>query len=237
MNLAILIDYDNLREPQKASGVLDLVTKSLMRLNLESEELRGECNVRIYGGWYEESTMTPRAQDLAAAIQRDFPMVIGIPRDSGIPLFLRVNAELAVSSLQEPEHHLFNTYRRKGRPDNVRVESPVNVGCCDAQCPLPTFKKLLKKGRCPSLGCTVTAEDLVYRHEQKTVDTLLSCDLVFASQAGLEFILLVSADDDFLPPIRSALLHGSTVIRLHPRPNSLRGRIQIRGKSILELDI
>lgn len=237
MNLKILIDYDNLRETQKSSGILDLVTKTLLRLSFETDSNWGDCEIRIYGGWYEESTMTPRAQDLGASIQRDFPNLVRLPKKDGQTLSMKVNAELAVSSLQEPDHHLFNTYRRKGRPNNVRVESPENVGCCEDQCPLPSFKKLLKRGRCPSLGCAVASENLVYRHEQKTVDTLLSCDLIFASQRGFDGLLLVSADDDFLPPIRSALLHGSNVIRIHPRPNALRKKMQIMGRELLEIDI
>lgn len=237
MKLAVLIDYDNLRETQKSSGVRDLITKFFFQMQLEPELNRGECNVRLYGGWYEEANMTPRAQDLSVEVQSEFPFVLRIPSRSGSVCTIRVDAELAVASIEEPGFHIFDTYRRKGKPTNVRIAKPEDVGCNDVTCPLPLLKKLLKKGNCPAANCAVEAKDLVYRHEQKTVDTLLACDLIHTSRLGVDTIVLVSADDDFLPPLRSALLQGSALIRLHPRPNSRRTKVEIRGRTIIEIDI
>jgi hypothetical protein len=186
MKITVLIDYDNLRETQKSSGVRDLITKLLFRMQLEPESVRGECNVRLYGGWYEEANMTPRAQDLSVEVQSEFPFIIRIPVRSGSVCAIRVNAELAVASIEEPDYHIFHTYRRKGKPTNVRIHKPEDVGCNDVSCPLPLLKKLLKKGNCPAASCAVEAKDLVYRHEQKTVDTLLACDLIHTSRLGVD---------------------------------------------------
>ena len=150
---------------------------------------------------------------------------------------LATTAELAVALLEEPGHHLFNTYRRKGKPANIRVQSPAVVGCAEAACPLPHARRLLKSGRCPTPTCSVTADDLVYRHEQKIVDTMLSCDLLYAAHLDYDLVLLVSGDDDFLPPLRTALLRGMPIIRFHPKPNAQRASFPAIGPQLIEVDL
>lgn len=232
----LFIDYDNLERPQKAAGLLDIVTKVLLQMPWDRARQRGSCEVRVYGGWYEGAQMTQLAQKLAVELQRDFPAILRVPTgDSMLPL--TVNAELAVSLLQEPGHHLFNTYRRKGKPSNVRIEKPDDIGCVDTACVLPQMKQLLKSGSCPKAGCSVTSCDLVYRHEQKIVDTMLTCDLIHAVDRGSARIVLVSADDDFLPPLRTVLLRGGTAVRCHPKPNSQRMALPRGGPQLLEVDL
>jgi hypothetical protein len=186
MKVAVFIDYDNLLGAHKTSGILDVVTKALLRTPIVSLENRGICDVRIYGGWYEGSSMTQLAQNLAVEIQRDFPAIIRLPGSGAGTVLLAATAELAVAMMEEPSHHLFGTYRRKGKPSNLRVQKPQNVGCSDTTCPLPLAAKLLKSGSCPIPACTITAWDLVYRHEQKIVDTMLTCDIIYAPKLAYE---------------------------------------------------
>lgn len=205
MKIAIFIDYDNLLNGQKSSGILDVVTKALLQTPLSSSTARGTCDIRIYGGWYEGPAMTQRAQDLAVGIGREFPAIIRVPHQGGEVAALAAKAELAVAMMEEPNRHLFGTYRKKEKPGNLRVQRPGEVGCTDTACPLPLAKKLLKSGKCPTSSCSVTANDLVSRHEQKIVDTMLTCDLVYAPTQDYQHLILISDDDDFLPPLRAAL--------------------------------
>lgn len=231
----LFIDYDNLERPQKSAGILDVVTKALLHLPKGAVAHRGACDVRIYGGWYEGSQITRLAQDIAVEIQRDFPKIL---RLSGpIDTHISIRAELAVSLIQEPGHHLFNTYRRKGKPANIRVEQPVTVGCLDSTCLLPQMKELLKRDRCPKAGCQISQQSLVYRHEQKIVDTMLACDLIHTGNDLAGLVMLISGDDDFLPPIRTACLKGATVIRFHPKPNCPRANFPLGGTKLVELDL
>ena len=108
MKFAVFIDYDNLLPTHKTSGILNIVTKALIQMPLDSPVARGTCDVRIYGGWYEGIDMSQLAQGVTAAIQKEFPAIIRLPMDSGI-VALATNAELAVALLEEPSHHLFNT--------------------------------------------------------------------------------------------------------------------------------
>jgi hypothetical protein len=148
-----------------------------------------------------------------------------------------VNAELAVALLQEPGHHLFNTYRRKGRPSNIRVKTPQNVGCTNPDCLLPLMNTLIKTGKCPKLGCSVIDQNLVYRHEQKIVDTMLSCDLIHGGGTQYDIVVLVSGDEDFLPPLRTVLLRGTPAVRFHPKPNRARASFPQGGAKLLEMDL
>ena len=231
------IDYDNLRQDHKSAGMLDVVTKAFVLVPWDHSITRGRCEVRVYGGWYEGDQMTRLAQDLSAELQRDFPAIVRVPLGNNNILSLSANAELAVSLLQEPGHHLFNTYRRKGKPANVRVEKPDDVGCVDAACVLPQMRKLLKSGNCPKDGCTVSNCDLIYRHEQKIVDTMLTCDLIHAVDRVSGRVILVSGDDDFLPPLRTVLLRGGAAVRCHPKPSTQRQPFPAVGSQLLEVDL
>jgi hypothetical protein len=237
MKLAAFIDYDNLLDAHKTSGILDVITKALVQTPIASQETRGTCDVRIYGGWYEGPTMTKLAQDLSVAIQGEFPAIIRIPSVGSGVVALAATAELAVAMMEEPGHHLFDTYRKKGKPANLRVQNPADVGCMDKSCPLPIAKKLLKSGACPIPTCAITADDLVYRHEQKIVDTMLTCDMIFAPRLDYDHLILVSGDDDFLPPLRTVLLRGTPVARFHPRPNRIRAPIPTYGKQLTDVDL
>ena len=152
MKVSILIDYDNLLQSHKTSGVLDVVTKILINLPKKPNmSIHGECDIRIYGGWYEKENMTQLAQDISVEIQNDFPAIIRLLLSEDKQIALRTTAELAVALAIEPSHHLFHTLRKKKIPSNIRIES---VNCSNEECPLPIVKKLIqKKGRCPKNGC------------------------------------------------------------------------------------
>ena len=235
----IFIDYDNLLPLQKSAGVLDVVTKALVQMPFRASAAHIGCDVRVYGGWYEGTVMTRLAQTVAVELQSDFPALIRLPMKHAPEKYrtVSISAEIARSLLQEPSHHLFNTYRRKGKPANVRVEDPTIVGCVDPDCVLPLMKKLLRTGKCPKPGCGVAVGGLVYRHEQKIVDTMLSCDLIYAAGGRAEHIGLVSGDDDFLPPLRTVLLAGTTALRFHPKPNCQRASFPQGGATLIEKDL
>ncbi len=237
MKLAVFIDYDNLLEHHRNSGILDVTRRALLQVPKFSFAANGTCDVRIYGGWYEDCTLTRRAQDLAVALAQEFPAAIRVPDNAGGICRISATAELAVASLEEPSHHLFDTYRKKGKPSNLRVQKPEDVGCVDPTCPLPLVKKVLKRGTCPNALCVVGASDLVYRHEQKIVDTLLACDMVFAPMQNYDHLVLISGDDDFLPPLRSVLLRGTPVSRFHPKPNANRTPLSVRGAVLTDIDL
>lgn len=214
--ILIFIDYDNLLPTQREQGVLDVVSRILNQIDLEKNLGKITCQIRLYGGWYQGTDITRKAEDLTVEIQEDFPKIISIPSSGNSFIKIQTSAELAVSLIQEPSHHIFNTFRRKGKPNNIRVRSKSDVGCSESSCFIPSIRKLLKNGKCPKDGCS-SDSGLIYRSEQKLVDTMLSCDLVLSAKSPNSTMILISSDDDFIPPLRTATLLGSAPIRVHPR--------------------
>lgn len=236
MRFAILIDFDNLSASQKSS-VIDITTKTLFLLPKKFFTTRGECIVRLYGGWYEENNMTVRAQELSVLVQKEFPTIIRVPTDTGSSLALSTSAELAATLAEEPSHILFNTFRRKGKPTNIRILKPEEADCTNGSCSLIALKKLISTGRCASVDCEIQRKDMIYRSEQKLVDTMLTCDLLYYSELKYDHIILVSDDDDFLPPLRTAALHGTRIYRVHPTHSNERSAIHIAGNQLIELEL
>lgn len=233
----VFIDYDNLLPAHRISGILNVVTNALMQIPHDFEVARANCEVRVYGGWYEGTEFTRKAQDVSVEIQRDFPKIMKFPNANGSDTLVSVKAQLAIALLQEPGHSMFHTYRKKGKPSNIRIEDPSGLGCCDRECLLLLMKQLLRTGRCPKSGCKISKSDLVYRHEQKLVDTMLTCDLICASDRGTPLIVLVSGDDDFIPPLRTISLRGTTAIRFHTQPNAQRTTFPHGGTPLIEMEL
>ena len=237
MKITVCIDYDNLSPLHKTAGIFDVVQKIFLQASELFTQNTGVCEIRLYGGWYEGASLSMLSQQVSVRVQSEFPAVIRVLRDSGQVVVIRATAELAVSLLEEPGHQLFNTYRRKGRPNNIRVETPTSIGCASTTCPLPLLKKILQKGRCPTSGCVSGGSSLVYRHEQKLVDTMLTCDLIYLAGQESDFLFIVSADDDFLPPIRTLMLRGVKIIRVHPQMSNSLAPIKIGSETLIELGI
>ncbi|MFI8645927.1 NYN domain-containing protein [Pseudomonas iridis] len=236
MKMAICIDYDNLHKPQKAAGIMSVISSALIKMPEIFITSFGSCEVRLYGGWFEGEDLTKLSQDVYVNIESDFPAILNLPAANGT-CRISVTVELAYSLLEDPSHHLFNTYRKKGKPNNLRVEKQANLGCSTSTCPLPMARKLLEKGFCPSDGCAHSDKHIVYRHEQKLVDTMLTCDLIYLAAQGYDYLIIISADDDFLPPIRTLLLRGSKVVRVHPRLNIGNQPVTVAGRKLIEIGL
>lgn len=236
MKIAICVDYDNLHKPQKIAGVMTVISNALIKMPEIFSSTTGTCEVRLYGGWFEGENLSKLSQDVSVSIQDEFPAILKIPTKDGI-CKINVTVELAFSLLEEPSHHLFNTYRRKGKPSNIRVEKQIDIGCVTPTCPLPMARKLLQKGVCPSAGCAHAGENMVYRHEQKLVDTMLTCDLIYLAGYRYDCLIIISADDDFLPPIRTLLLRGLKIIRVHPKLSVDHQPVSVAGRHLIEVGL
>ena len=235
MNVVILVDYDNLNLSQKASGMHDLVAKVLMQLLIDPETTKGTCELRVYGGWYEGNLMTRTAQELAVSLQNEFPVLIRLPTSPVNRAIFTAKATLATALIEDPGRDIVNTFRRKGRPSNIRIQKQEDAGCTSEGCILPTLKKFLSSGRCPVSTCGRV--DLIYRNEQKIVDSMLTCDLIYAPQHGFDHIILVSSDTDFTPPLHTLLLRNIKVTRVHPKFSNQREEINIHSKRLVELEL
>jgi len=224
----ICVDYDNLPREHRHKGPKYVVERVLRSIGTRSFSADNRAKVRLYGGWYDCSNPTRRCQKLSGELQASFPGVIPVTDQSGaVPV--RVAAELAYSLAADPHRHLFHTFRRRGMPQGLRCDDPGNHGCVDSSCPLKSLPHFINQGKCPKQGCSVRPEDLLYRNQQKLVDTMLSADVIHYATSGVSELCIVSSDDDFWPAIRSALLAGAQVIHVHTKPRHTTPAAYCRG--------
>ena len=206
----ILIDYDNLSLLDKQRGLIAVVEKIL---SLVKNEIVGKTNVdvRLYGGWYTQNKITQRAQNLVTEIVTSFPAAITPPITANN---LIVNASLAYSLLITPNEHLLETFRIRGFPSDLHCDDPRNHGCTSLTCPINHIYDFINFQKCKGQCCGIVPSDILYRGEQKLVDSMLTNDLIYLSMSNSKPIVIVSSDDDFWPSIRTALALSTDVIHL-----------------------
>lgn len=208
MNYHILIDYDNLTIYQKRKGLLfniEAITSNLKLSNIGSKNLI----VRLYGGWYENDRATRLAQDLTAEIKANFPQKVNLGDRNQVI----ANVELANSLIIKPQTLLYHTYRKRGTPSGLGCDHPVKVACFSVTCPLIQVYDFLNLNKCSECKY-VRPEQVLFRSEQKLVDSMITADMIYLSQTQNN-MSIVSSDDDFWPAILTAITLGSSVIQFH----------------------
>jgi len=213
----ILVDYDNLSEQHSRKGIRFLVDSLMNELPRAWPHPEREIRCRLYSGWYEESHFTPLAQTVTTELMQDFPRLL---RDKQATV--RLYADLAISLLTDPSRQIGFTYRRKNPPSNLRCNTIESTACpFPASCPLAPLPKFVKKRKCYQPGCTVRSTDLLYRAEQKLVDSMLISDLLYLAFAKHEIVGIVGSDHDLWPGIRTALGIGARIIHCHSKSGQL----------------
>ena len=213
----VLIDYDNVSHIDPRQGLHHVVKSILKKLPKDLLPHGTYIAVRLYGGWYRSSQLSRRAQDLSIQISRYFPGTLSLGTDN-MRRVVFVSVELARSLLIDPSQDILNTYRVRDVPSNLRPKALPFQACAQkSMCPLVGAHKLLQTGRCPDSSCGVRIADVITRHEQKLVDTMLTADLIHSASSGISDIVVVTNDDDLWPGIRTAIFLGVFVHHIHPQ--------------------
>jgi uncharacterized LabA/DUF88 family protein len=224
--MLVLVDYDNIEKDYTRKGIEYLVRKIVSKIDKSHLHKKG-ITVRLYGGWYEGNSFTRKAESINIEIVSGFPIVATLSDNESEEI---VNCELAVGMLADPATHLISTFREREMPTGIKTTHPRDCGCDFSDCPLYEFRDFILRGVC-SVCNDVSPEQFLYRAEQKLVDTMLTCDLLFeASNSGV--VVLVSSDDDLWPGIRTSLLSGKKIIQIHgknDRRQSPYYRIPMKG--------
>src|SRR5579863_1109854 len=184
MPFFVLVDYDNLATRDK-SQTLVYVTDKILNILSPAEVTQKNVTVRLYGGWYENSNMTRKAQNLSAEIGGAFPKTTTLSDNKATAV---VSVELALSLQIAPADFLYNTFRRHGYPAGLMAHDPVARGCHHPVCPISEVYKFLQQNYC-HVCRTVILEDIIYRQEQKLVDTMLTSDMIFLGNSEKAFCL------------------------------------------------
>lgn len=211
----MLVDYDNAFPPSRGLDspefrhVLIEYVRIAQRVHPGLEELW----IRLYGGWTTDDVLSRRGSEVAslAATADPFPIFA----DTGV---IRGRVELARSLVSDPGLVFSNTYRRRGSVPRLRLAQSPPEGCAEHEnCPATLLMRFTKTNRkqCPADTCGVVAGEAFVVHEQKMVDTLMSCDLLEAAgDARLKGVLVVSDDTDFVPPLVYAARARANAVHL-----------------------
>ena len=111
-----------------------------------------------------------------------------------------------------------HTYRRRSLPAGLRCATPPFAECGhEADCAVRGLTSFVNESKCPHPQCEVTPRSILWRGEQKLVDSMLVADLIQLGRTASEVIVLVSSDDDMWPGLRAALLHNARVVHVTAR--------------------
>jgi uncharacterized LabA/DUF88 family protein len=237
-NILILIDYDNCFDSDEyvaISQIKKIVEKIISDIKLSDKFLLG--SVRLYGGWYENSQLTINAQKIKAGLKT--LQLTGIVGTGNEQISYSLSIDLATSLLVKPKNDFFATYRKKGNLKKIARISPVAKQCENLTTKISDIKQLLEKGTCIIRGCKNPCNDLiVYKAQQKMVDTMITCDLIqSASTHEYQNICLLSDDDDFIPSLIVAdMNHSSQIYRFSPKPSN-KLQCNVLPKTIIQKDI
>ena len=177
--------------------------------------------VRLYGGWMRDGAATSLASKVAGSVRSDalFPMARrhGADRIYG-------SVELALDLLARPGFVLDQTLRSRPGLQRVKYHPELDRNLCSSaeQCPARTIKRYANNQRrsCSVDSCGAVGWSMFSSQEQKMVDSMLVCDLLFAASRNERFpsISIVSTDTDFVPGLLQASLIGtSTLAIVHPQ--------------------
>lgn len=232
--MIVLVDYDNLGI-YKLNKLGDLVSIILDRIAGAISETRVSCCIRLYGGWYDEKGQSVEGKKVSMALMGNENSVQRFVGKDGQVVFIKSHIEMASSILQKPDYDLFYTYRMKSKAYNIRVKRREDVNCRHEECLLPVLSKFLKSGKCPRDGCPIDDPMLVWRNEQKLVDSMIVCDMVYSANIKMAYIVLVSDDDDFIPALLALGAMHQSVFRISPKGESLAsGRFRYTLPNVVE---
>ena len=211
----ILIDYDNIPRELRRWGVEHVVRRIASSFAHLVDGQDNSLRFRLYGGWFEASTLTKPAQDIQDEVDElsTFPIL----RQDGTRLGL-ARVQLALSMLIDPTVAITHTFRRKGPPTGLQCTTRPWLTCAaEASCPLFAVVDFVAKDICPSETCALGPSDVFYRQEQKMVDTMLVVDVMQGIREEANALAVVSSDDDVWPGIHSAIHSGGKILHVRTR--------------------
>lgn len=198
-NIGIIVDFDNIfphaitqYSVEDIQRVLSFAIDSIRRKIPEIDRFI----VRLYGGWFENNSLTPRASSISSmlpTLNSFFPMLIQ-PKT-----IIHGIIELA-TQLYGHEYVWYNTYKEHAGLPKLRIDHSVLGSECNSNpntCPVKILKKFVdsKNRVCNMVGCTTIHSSVFFQRTQKYVDTMIACDII-SMGADNEFVGIYVLSDD-----------------------------------------
>jgi len=206
----VLIDFDNFYPNAHQQQTFEYLQHDFNRIistALDVDNLAQYIHIRLYGGWMENGSWSRLASLLQQEISKYSFFPISHPKHTGL---LRGSIDLATSLLYLPSVVWQNTRKQKNGLPRIQLDRTVLSSKCEDNkdaCPFKIIEKISRKrGKtCSVHGCITTNSSAFKVIEQKMVDTILSLDILFASEQNHVSALIIMSDDiDFHPAIALA---------------------------------
>jgi hypothetical protein len=209
--VVILIDYDNYfgSDVSKISPEqMELSFKEMVRLCENEFSNFNSIQIRLYGGWYKETSFTK----VASEVQQLLSQVNVFPKVTKQNI-ITGSIELATTLHYIPDFIWDHTYKET---DGVSAVNRIRINhdCIDTHCSIRKnncpkyilYKFTDKRDRqCPVVGCDNLQKNVFKGAQQKMVDTLLACDILSVSEDdSIIGVLVISDDQDHLPSLALA---------------------------------
>lgn len=199
----VLVDYDNLAKSvgmtvSDCPRIISMVIKAVDQQTdcFKNVNYNARVCIRLYGGWFRDKEKTILAQNLIKEIAS---------RSSYSQYTLNVNArlELQIHLAQciecMPNSPFFGTLRHYHKLP-IKVDDNVDVCCDDMDKLISRMDWYLRNdGQC--FGCGKTGTRPFYSEGQKLVDTMMASDLHWFARDETNRVVLVSSDNDLIPPV------------------------------------
>ena len=178
--IVIIVDFDNYFPGQLQNYTIQELESFFTKIiNLIFSEHNDTHNIiiRLYGGWYQENVYTQKASLLATYLQQIdiFPIIT----DTG-----KVDGSVAIAEQQYGLDFVwYNTFQKKAGLQKVLIDHTKESQICSSnseQCPVRILQKFIKNKErlCNNNGCNTKHQEILYRKEQKMVDTMMTCDVI-----------------------------------------------------------
>lgn len=203
--VAILIDFDNaFKRPmnfytnEDFQKTIDFAVNTARTTINEVEKII----VRLYGGWYQQNSLTARASavsSLLPELNRSFPII-----EQQHNRLIHGSVELA-TQLYGHSFVWYNSYREHYGLHNLRVNtSAMSEKCAENSntCPVKILKKFTEKKSkiCHHEGCSTIHSSVFFERTQKYVDTMITCDIIsLGNEPEVAGIYVLSEDVDLFP--------------------------------------
>jgi uncharacterized LabA/DUF88 family protein len=200
--IVVIIDFDNYFRDNEIndSQKFELALTEIVEKCETNFQNFNEILIRLYGGWYQGTTLTKKAsilQQLLSQISM-FPKIQNSNKING-------TIEMVSSLFEIPNVQWHYTYKEKDGIGRVRLNHDLVDGFCTQnkeQCPKYILYKFTAKKdkQCHIQNCTNTHKDVFKGIEQKMVDTMIACDVVSAvNNENVNGLFILSDDQDHFP--------------------------------------
>lgn len=202
--IGVLIDFDNIFPKainKYTSEDVELTLKKILDVIKENVVNTEAIKIRLYGGWYMDTTLTQRASVISTmlpTLNTLFPMICNHNKR------ILGSVELAIQ-LYGQTYIWYNTFRERPGIPKLRIDlNAIGDKCNDdpATCPVKILKWFTeKKSRiCRKPDCNTVHNSVFFERTQKYVDTMIACDIISMSMdKDVESVYVVSDDVDHFP--------------------------------------